>query len=85
MVEGDVHHGLPKVSSHFSDSITSFPSDQVAQRATKQLRSHLPTPFPSFLSLNPTRSPSCLQPPSLETLPSSSSFSSSAHALRHLL
>lgn len=52
MVEGDVYHDLPKASSHFfSDSITNFPSDQAAQRATKQLRSHLHTSFPSFLSL----------------------------------
>lgn len=45
VVKGDVLHGLPRAGSHFpSDSITDFPPDQAAPKATKQLpaKSHLP-------------------------------------------
>lgn len=45
VVQGDMLHGLPRAGSHFpSDSTTDFPSDQTAQKATKQLtpKSHLP-------------------------------------------
>lgn len=53
-MEGDVNHGLPHASSHFlSDSITYFPSDQAAPKATKQVLGiypHLSHPFRACVS-----------------------------------